>query len=341
VLDAEHLLSETIGRTALRHVEARYGGQRVALGLKLEEGGPTGSVKDRTAVGLLRDLHGQHPLTPGTVVVESSSGNLGLALARVLRSIDCAFVAVVDPKTPQSTRRALAEGGARVILVDEPDGQGGYLLRRLDMVRRLCADNPGYRWPNQYENWASPRIHRHTPGPEIAEQAGPALRAVYVPVSTGGTFAGIATFMAGHHPDVDCVAVDVLGSAALHGGRAGRRLIPGIGAGRRSSFLPNATVPRRALVDDVEAIAVCHLLRDDLGLAVGGSSGCAVRALLADVEAGRAHGLGVCLAADGGDKYADTLYSRRWAADQGVDKELDAAIHRFRDRGLIFSWGTK
>ncbi|WP_131735707.1 pyridoxal-phosphate dependent enzyme [Actinomadura roseirufa] len=341
----EPVVEETINGTALRHVRIAFrGGTRVAA-LKLEEQGPTGSVKDRTAAGLLRRLHQDRPLVPGTVVVESTSGNLGLALARILRSLGCSFVAVVDPKTPHSTRSALLEGGARLIVVDEPDGRGGYLLHRLDTVRRLCARNPGHRWPNQYENWANPQIHTSTTGPEIAEQAGTALSAVYVPVSTGGTFAGVAAYMAAARPRVACVAVDVTGSAAMTGGRTGRRLIPGIGAGRRSSFLPAAGTFRRRLVDDVEAIAVCRILRADLGLALGGSSGCTVRALLADLAAeratgtlaGRPGGLPVCLAADGGAKYADTLYSDRWAAEQGIAAELGRAIRLLRGQGLAFS----
>lgn len=335
--NVEEVFRDALRRTPLRHVEVSLHGTTRRLGLKLEQHGPTGSVKDRTAVGLLRQLHHQRALTPGTVIIESTSGNLGLAMARMLLSINCSFLAVVDLKTPPPTRRALLANGAQLVVVDEPDGQGGYLLRRLDTVRRLCAENPEYRWPNQYENWASPNIHRASTGPEIAEQAGPELKAVYTPVSTGGTFAGIAAFLRSRRPDVTAVVVDVTGSVAL-GGTAGRRLIPGIGASRRSSFLRPGIYHHAVLVDDIDAIAVCRIVREDLCLTLGGSSGCCIRGLLADLAVGRGNGFSVCLAADSGTKYLDTLYSDDWAVTQGIHEDLTSAIKRFRCEGLSFAW---
>ncbi|MFB6714238.1 pyridoxal-phosphate dependent enzyme [Streptomyces sp. NPDC056358] len=333
----EPVLERALRRTPLLHLDVAHRGRTRRLGLKLEERGPTGSVKDRSAVGLLRALHDERPFTPGTVVVESTSGNLGLALARLLPSIDCVFLAVVDLKTPHATRRTLTDRGARVIVVDEPDGQGGYLLSRLRRVGELCAQNPGYRWPNQYENWASPDIHRRTTGPEITEQTGPDLGAVYVPVSTGGTLAGISAHLREHRPDVAAVAVDVRGSLAV-AGSAGRRLIPGIGASRPSAFLRGPHSYDRAVhVDDIEAIAVCRILAEDVGVVLGGSSGCVVRVLLTDLENDRSDGrLPVCLAADGGRKYRDTLYSDNWATEQGIVREITAAVNQLRSEGLFF-----
>ncbi|MFJ9680713.1 pyridoxal-phosphate dependent enzyme [Streptomyces sp. NPDC101194] len=333
----EPVLARALRRTPLLHLDVAHRGRTRRLGLKLEERGPTGSVKDRSAVGLLRALHDERPFTAGTVVVESTSGNLGLALARLLPSIDCVFLAVVDLKTPHATLRTLTDRGARVVVVDEPDGQGGYLLGRLRRVGELCAQNPRFRWPDQYENRASPDIHRRTTGPEITEQTGPDLGAVYVPVSTGGTLAGISAHLREHRPDVAAIAVDVRGSLAV-AGNAGRRLIPGIGSSRPSAFLQGPHSYDRAVhVDDIEAIAVCRILAEDVGIVLGGSSGCAVRALLTDLENDRTDGrLPVCLAADGGRKYRDTLYSDDRATEQGVVKEITAAVKRLRSEGLFF-----
>jgi cysteine synthase A len=332
------VLERALDRTPLLHLTVAYRGRTRWLALKMEGHGPSGSVKDRSAVGLLRSLHDERPLTPGTVVVESTSGNLGLALARLLRAVDCTFLAVVDLKTPPVTRRMLEADGARVLVVDEPDGQGGYLLSRLRTVRELLARNPGYRWPNQYENWAAPEVHRTTTGPEITAEAGARLDAVYVPVSTGGTLSGIASHLRAHRPDVAPVAVDVRGSLAV-AGSAGRRLIPGIGASRPSAFLKGAdSYDRLVQVDDVEAITVCRIIAEDLGLALGGSSGCAVRAVVADLEHDLApRGLAVCVAADGGAKYRDTLYSDDWASEQGIAEEIAATKERLRREGLFFT----
>ncbi|MER6692365.1 pyridoxal-phosphate dependent enzyme [Streptomyces minutiscleroticus] len=326
------------GETPLLHLAVAHRGRVRPVALKLEEHGPSGSVKDRSAAGLLRALHQERPLTPGTVVVESTSGNLGLALARLLPALDCSFLAVIDPKTPPATRRILTDNGAQVLMVDKPDGQGGFLLSRLEAVWDTLARHPGHRWPNQYENWAAPAEHRRSTGPELIAQAGDSLAAVYVPVSTGGTLAGIASHLREHGPDVDVVAVDVHGSLAV-AGTAGRRLIPGIGSSRPSHFLKSAdSYDRLVRVDDVEAIAVCRIVAEDLGLRLGGSSGCAVRALLTDLERDRvARGLPVCLAADGGAKYRDTLYSLAWTTEQGVEKDIMAAMEQLRREGLYFA----
>ncbi|MFG3527108.1 pyridoxal-phosphate dependent enzyme [Streptomyces sp. NPDC047917] len=331
------VLARALHPTPLLRLDVTHQGRVRRLGLKLENHGPTGSVKDRSAVGLLRSLHDEQPLVPGTVVVESTSGNLGLALAGLLPALGCDFLAVVDLKTPHTTRRSLADSGARVIVVDRPDGLGGYLLSRLSRVRELCADNPGYRWPDQYGNWAAPAIHRRTTGPELTGQAGPELGSVYVPVSTGGTLAGISAHLREHRPDVTAIAVDVRGSLAVSGS-AGRRLVPGIGASRPSVFLRTPHSYDRAVhVDDIEAIAVCRIIAEDIGLALGGSSGCAVRAMLTDQEtAGTDDRLAVCLAADGGAKYRDTLYSDNWANEQGVAKEITSAVEQLRSEGLFF-----
>ncbi|MFD9960796.1 pyridoxal-phosphate dependent enzyme [Amycolatopsis sp. NPDC058986] len=334
-LRVEQAFERVLRRTPLRRIQMSLRGRAVSFGLKLEECGTARSVKSRTAVGLLSDLHRESPLVPGTVVVESTSGNLGLAMVHLLAGIGCGFLAVVDPKTPQATRRALLEQGARLVVVEEPDEQGGYLSRRLEAVRRILDEHPDYRWPNQYENPANPEAHRISTGPEITEQAGADLGAVYVPVSTGGTLAGIAAHLRAHRPDVRCVAVDVTGSVAL-GGAGGRRLISGIGAGRRSVFLRGDEYDHAVHVDDAEAIAVCRMVREDLGRTVGGSTGCVLRALLDDVTVGSVAGFPVCLAADGGTKYADTIFSDDWARGQGIHADIGAAVRRWRAAGLTF-----
>ncbi|MFD9600776.1 pyridoxal-phosphate dependent enzyme [Streptomyces sp. NPDC059970] len=181
-------------------------------------------------------------------------------------------------------------------------------------------------------------LHRRTTGPEITEQAGPELGAVYVPVSTGGALAGISAHLRRHRPDVAAVAVDVHGSPAV-AGSAGRRLLPGIGASRPSAFLKGPCGYDRAVhVDDIEAIAYCRILAEDVGLVLGGSSGFVVRALLTDLENGRMDDrLAVCLAADDSGKYRDTLYCDDWATEQGVVKEITAAVEQLRREGLFFN----
>lgn len=312
-----------------------YRGIRNRFLLKLEGANSTGSIKDRTASGLLLMLERERPLTPGSVVIESTSGNLGIAMASLLRQIDCRCIAVIDPRTPAATRERLSRWGAETVLVDEPDQYGGYLLSRLSEVARLLAGNPGYRWPDQYRNQANPRIHEVETGREIAEQGGPACDGVYVAVSTGGTLAGVSAYLRRHRPDMRIVAVDAAGSQAITDS-TGRRLVPGIGSSLRSSFLDETSYDDFAVIGAAESFAVCRILREDLKITVGGSSGSVIYAMA--TGAGRhKSSLPMCLCADDGTKYLDTFYSDRWLADIGLLDETTAVIDRLRAHGMRFT----
>jgi 2,3-diaminopropionate biosynthesis protein SbnA len=313
-------------------------GDRVTLPpirLKLESFNPSGSVKDRTAVGLLRALHRESPLLVDTVVIESTSGNLGVALARLLNAIGCRFVAVIDPNTPPAVHSELVRQGAEVHNVTEPDATGGYLLSRLRTVQRLCVQNPNYRWTNQYENPANPEIHASTTGIELAEQV-PDLDTVYVAVSTGGTLAGISRCLRARMPDVRVVAVDTEGSVAL-GGTPARRLLSGIGASRPSGFLTPDAYDCVVRATDIRSFAICRVIRAQTGLALGGSGGCVLSAALADLtRSSTAPGAPVCVMPDGGRNYESTFYDDEWLGGKGVLDGVRREEAAIGARGLAF-----
>ena len=331
-------LESTLTRTPTTDLIAEYRGRAHHVQLKHESANPSGSIKDRTAAGLLMFMDRQTPLVPGTVVVESTSGNLGLGLARLLAEIECQLIAVIDPKTPPATRAALVAQGVQVCMVDAPDGLGGHLLSRLRTVRDLCERNPGYRWSNQYGNHANPWIHQLTTGPEIAEQGGPDLDAVYVAVSTGGTLAGISAHLRTLERSIRIVAVDARSSLVTDSPQ-GRRLIAGVAASRPSAFLTRYSYDAAACVEDAEAIAVCRLLRADTGMALGGSSGFVLHACLTDLAADDAPRHPLCLCPDGGDRYQATLYDDSWLEAAGEAEEVRLAQARLRADGLRFRNG--
>ncbi|MCF3120927.1 pyridoxal-phosphate dependent enzyme [Streptomyces arenae] len=313
-----------IGRTPLLPIRLRVAGRWRQVGLKLEQFNPGGSVKDRTAYALVEDLEDRGLLGPGRTVVESTSGNLGAALAYVCRSRGYPFVAVVDPRTSRRNLDGMTGLSADVERVERPDGHGGYLQARLDRVRDLLASDASLVWPDQYRNPANPRVHREMTGPEILRHGQGRPDVVFVAVSTGGTLAGVAQYLRMVAPECRVVAVDVRGSVAL-GGPPGRRVLTGIGAGRPSAFARPADCDEVRHVPDAEAVAACHRLRAATGVGVGGSSGAvlaaAARHLAEHPDTGRA----VCLCADGADRYEDTIYSRAWLRDQGL---TDAASAR-------------
>jgi cysteine synthase A len=309
-----------IGNTPLTPTRIAVGGEARTVHLKLEGTNPCGSLKDRTAQSLVADLERREELGEDSILVESTSGNLGVSLAWIARRHGYPFVAVVDPKTTPELLLRLRRLGAAIELVDTPDEAGGYLLSRLERVGWLCASSDRFVWPNQYENPANPRAHELGTGPEILEQMG-AVDAVFVAVSTGGTLAGIARCFRRESAATHVVAVDAVGSVAL-GGEPAARLLTGIGASRRSTFVSRELYDERVLIGDAEAFACCRRLAAEAGLFVGGSSG-AVLAACARVLATRPElERVVCVCADGGERYRSTIFDDRWIARHLTDAQL-------------------
>ncbi len=305
------------GNTPIARIALTIHGRTRTVHLKLEGANPCGSLKDRTAASLVDDLEQRGLLRRGSTLVESTSGNLGVALASIARRRGYPFLAVVDPKTTPENLARLRRLGARIELVETPDEAGGYLLSRLQRVHELCASSDAFVWPDQYSNPANPRAHEHGTAPELLEQLHGQLDAIFVPVSTGGTLAGIARFLRRESAATRIVAVDALGSVAL-GGRAGPRLLTGIGSSRRSSFASTDLYDERVLVGDAEAFAFCRALAAQTSIRVGGSSGATLAAcarVLADADLERV----VCLCADRGENYASTIYDDGWFTRHGID----------------------
>jgi cysteine synthase A len=327
--------------TPLRALRVHYDGMGHRLWLKLEQHNPTGSIKYRTAVGLLVALDAERPLVPGTRIIESTSGNLGLALAQVLASLDCQLLAVIDPKVTAAMRDTMVAKGAEVVSVQDLDIHGGYLLTRLAKVHELCRADPSLRWTDQYNNLANPGIHRDTIAGEILHQTGGGVDAVLIAVSTGGTLVGISEGLRTTLPATRVYAVDARGSLVTsHISRP--HVLTGVGATRKSSFLRSRHYDGALRVFDVEAFAYCRMLADDTGLAVGGSSGAVLAAFSQGLnDEMRSFRCPVAVMPDGGTNYRSTLYSERWLADQGVLHRVHAAEDEARSRGLSFQVDTR
>lgn len=310
--------------TPMVTLRVEVAGRPRTLRLKLEGLGASGSIKGRTALALLGSLAEQQALRPGAHLIESTSGNLGIALATYAAELGLRFTAVVDPFTTLESRRLMQVAGAEVVCVEERDETGGYLLSRLRYVREYVAAE-GCLWTNQYENAANPLGHYAGTAPEIAKQCGsrqPGM--VAVAVSTGGTFAGISRYYREHYPGTRMVAVDVPGSHAcldLEGARA----IPGIGASQRSRFFNAGLIDGFSAIDPAAAVAACRWLAA-LGIDVGGSSGATVAGALMMLHRWPSVSDVVCVCADGGSKYEDTIFEEGWSRAVGFSEALIAAL---------------
>ena len=294
------------------------GGKNRNVYLKLESENPGGSIKDRTALSLLRGLEDAGQLNPGGRLIESSSGNLAIGLAMISRLRGYRFTAVVDPKVCREKMRKLDELGADTIMVDTLDETGGYLLSRLARIRELLAEDPGLLWTNQYSNTANPGAHYSGTAPEIFQQMERRVDAIFVAVSTGGTLAGIGRFFREASPGTRIVAVDTRGSVAL-GGSPGLRKLTGIGSSRRSEFVDDGLYDELIYIEDSAAFAFCRALDAATGIKVGGSSGACLAACARYLQVHNKAERTVCICPDSGEHYASTIFSDPWLARNGLE----------------------
>jgi N-(2-amino-2-carboxyethyl)-L-glutamate synthase len=317
-----------IGRTPLVDISLRINFKWRRVGLKLESYNPGGSIKDRTAYALVRSLEAVGKIHPGHRLVESTSGNLGVALALIGIEKGYSVTAVVDPKVDPAVVERMRLLGAEVITVNQRDATGGYLLTRLDVVTGLVEE--GFTvWPNQYRNSANPAIHYQQTAPEIRRQK-PDLDAIFVAASTGGTLAGVGRYFKAVRPEVRVVGVDVPGSRVF-GTAQEPRVLSGIGSSCASQFLRPDDYDDVTIVNDRDAVAACHLVYRHLNIGLGGSAGAALAAcaryLAEHSELSRA----VCICPDGRSNYMNSIYSEPWLSDRGFCPQQDAELLTFDD----------
>jgi len=323
-----------LGKTPLVSIRAEIGDRQWTVRLKLEGANPFGSIKDRTAYGLIRSLELEHARASRLAVVESTSGNLGVALAWMCALRGHSFIAVVDPLVAPDNLALIEAAGARIVLVTGADDTGNYLAARIEQVRQICTRNPAARWSNQYARAANPQVHYLQTGPELLRQAGSRLDLVVLAVSTGGTLAGVASFLRSASPSTTVLGVDVMGSAAL-GGAPGRRLLTGIGASQRSLFVGDRHLDGRTWVDDATAIATCRMLAAGTGLCLGGSSGAVLAACMDYLGRHPRLRHPVCVCPDDGTRYRHTIYNDTWITEHDID--LNQATERLTALGLRFA----
>ncbi|MFB7187047.1 2,3-diaminopropionate biosynthesis protein SbnA [Streptomyces sp. NPDC056230] len=316
----------TVGNTPLVELEKLLPDFGSRVFGKVERFNPGGSIKDRSALGMLREAIRSGEVEPGrSVIVESSSGNLAVGLAQICRYYGLRFVCVVDAKTTEQNLAILRAFSAEVEVVTERDElTGEYLPVRLRRVRELVASIDGAYWPNQYASLLNPKAHETTMR-EIEEALDGKVDYLFCSVSTFGTLRGCRDHIRARGLDTTIVAVDAQGSA-IFGLESTQRLIPGHGASVVPPLMDASAADEVVHISDLECVVACRRLIAREAVLAGGSSGATVAALWKFKDRVPQGSHCVLVFPDGGDRYLDTIYSDNW-----VSRNFGDVAHLWKD----------
>jgi cysteine synthase A len=297
------------------NVEDLYVDLRQVLGhpiyLKCEGFNFAGSVKLKAAAEMVAAARRDGLLPPGSTIVESSSGNLGIALSVLAAAQGHRFLCVTDPRCNPASMRAMRALGAEVRVVSTQDANGGYLESRIRYVRDLCASDDRYVWLNQYANDANWKAHYHGTAPAI-DRRFPGLEVLFVGAGTTGTLMGCARYFRERRRPVTIVAVDAVGSVTF-GGIPERRMVPGLGTSTRPELVDESYIDDVVHVPETDTIRTVHRL-SARGFLFGGSTGTVVSGAarwLEEKYPGE-RPVAVAVAPDLGERYLDSIYEESW-----------------------------
>ena len=300
------------------NVEDLYVDLRSVLGsplfLKCEGFNFAGSVKLKAAAEMVAAAERAGLITPDSILVESSSGNLGIALSVIAASKGYRFMCITDPRCNTASQRVMRSLGAEVRIISEQDANGGFLESRIGYVRNLCASSERYVWLNQYANPNNWRAHYQNTAPAIAEHF-PDLEVLFVGAGTTGTLMGCARYFKDHGKPVTIVAIDAVGSVTF-GGIPERRMVPGLGTSARPELVDESYIDDVVHVPEPDTIETCHSLAAR-GFLFGGSTGTVVSGAvrwLGEKYPGESP-VAVAISPDNGERYLDSIYEEGWLRD--------------------------
>ncbi|MDO8295401.1 MAG: cysteine synthase A [Caulobacter sp.] len=318
---------DAIGNTPLIRLKAASEATGCEILGKAEFLNPGQSVKDRAALGIIRDAEARGLLRPGGRIVEGTAGNTGIGLAMVASALGYRTTIVIPRTQSQEKKDAIRLAGAELIEVDalpysNPDN---YIRQSGRLAEDLAKSEPnGAIWANQFDNVANRRAHETTTGPEIWEQTGGRIDGFICAVGSGGTLAGVAAALRARKPDVAIGLADPHG-AALYSyyttgelKAEGSSITEGIGQGRITANLEGLAVDHAYRVSDDEMLRMIFDLARHEGLVLGGSSGVNVAgAMRLARELGPGHTI-VTVLCDYGSRYQSRLFNPAFLAERGL-----------------------
>jgi cysteine synthase len=243
---------------------------------KLEFLNPAASVKDRIGVAMVEDMEAAGLVGPGTVLVEPTSGNTGIALAFVAASRGYRLILVMPESMSLERRKLLKLLGAELVLTPAIQGMRGAVEKAEELVRTV----PHAVMPQQFKHRANPEIHRTTTAEEIWNDTGGEIDFFVAGVGTGGTITGVGQVLKPRKRSLRIVAVEPKDSPVLSGGKPGAHKIQGIGAGFVPDILDRSVIDEVVTVANQTAFETARLLARHEGILAGISSGAAIAAAL-------------------------------------------------------------
>jgi len=296
-------ITKTIGRTPLIRLNRMTEAAQAQVVVKLESFNPLSSVKDRIGVAMIDDAERKGLLKKGSVLIEPTSGNTGIALAFVAAARGYRLILTMPDTMSMERRQLLTIFGAELVLTPGAEGMKGAIRK----AEELAATTPEAVLLQQFENPANPEIHRRTTAEEIWADTDGMADILVAGIGTGGTLTGVSEVLKARKPGFKAIAVEPKDSPVLSGGQAGPHKIQGIGAG----FVPG--VLNRGMIDEVITVSnddageTARRLAREEGILAGISSGAALWAGLEVARRPENKGkLIVVVLPDTGERYLST-----------------------------------
>ncbi|WP_221089074.1 cysteine synthase A [Deinococcus aquaedulcis] len=295
------MIQALIGQTPLLQLQRVTESGMAEVFVKLEGQNPGGSIKDRTALGLVEDAERRGVLKPGGTIVEPTSGNTGIGLAQVAAAKGYKLILCMPASMSEERKRTLVAYGAELVLTDP----ARRMLAAIEEAEKI-VHRSGAVMMNQFANPANPATHERTTGPELWAQMDGRIDAFVYGSGTGGTISGVGRFLKRQNPAVQVIACEPARSNVLSGGVMGSHGFQGMGPGFIPDNLDRSVIDEVMEVWEEDAYPLARRLAREEGVFVGMSSGAMVWAAL---EVARRLGPGkrvATIACDTGARYLTT-----------------------------------